>query len=534
MKSVKIKSIATSTMEDFDLFVVEKRINRIRFILSLLFLAIGYSSMKSNSVESVYMTIFLLSGLYFTGTLIWEFIFHFITYKPYLKYFTTAMDLSVAIGIKYGFHFDQINGWGMAIKEPASFLVFFLFITASGLRLDAVFTMVVGLISAVGYMTLMSVAINENAMSFVKDPSRFLDPTALRLPTEISKVAFLLAVSGIIAYMATVTRRFMSGLVESQKKIEENFQLLQDTMNTSNSVLNNLTEISHTLKNNTVSLKAILNEQDSFFKKDAEGIRVLVNEGSTTSEITSNQKDQIQEVNKRFENVHKNLIAIMQGSHEAMDRATHVKKMTDESRDTMNLTVDVVNKMRAQSADIAKISESINAIASQTNLLSLNAAIEAARAGEQGRGFAVVADEVARLADQSIGSSRDIGIIIDDTVKNIESVSELLNQAAMSLSSVSGAGGANAQFLQEIAGQIKTQEEQSDFIRKNLSSLNEISTQINYATGQQKQYLDDFEARNLSKIELTSSTMKWAEDLEELASRIVSTSESLNNNVKNK
>lgn len=92
--------------------------------------------------------------------------------------------------------------------------------------------------------------------------------------------------------------------------------------------------------------------------------------------------------------------------------------------------VNKVDKVNSAVPDIVKALKDIDQIASQTNLLALNAAIEAARAGEAGRGFAVVADEVRALSNRSAGFSEQIQQKLRDIAVQIENLSADIGKVA--------------------------------------------------------------------------------------------------------
>lgn len=95
---------------------------------------------------------------------------------------------------------------------------------------------------------------------------------------------------------------------------------------------------------------------------------------------------------------------------------TSINDLKEDANSTVKIThqvIEEIQELKEASKSIGNIIEAINEIASQTNLLSLNASIEAARAGDAGRGFAVVASEIRKLADQSVSFAAEIQKIVE-------------------------------------------------------------------------------------------------------------------------
>ena len=105
----------------------------------------------------------------------------------------------------------------------------------------------------------------------------------------------------------------------------------------------------------------------------------------------------------------------------------HAAKSVEELDQIMENTSMVVNELNQDADSIGSVTDVIQNIAEQTNLLALNAAIEAARAGEQGRGFAVVADEVRSLANRTAESTSEIRDLIEKLQYRVEQVVQVIS-----------------------------------------------------------------------------------------------------------
>ncbi len=199
------------------------------------------------------------------------------------------------------------------------------------------------------------------------------------------------------------------------------------------------------------------------------------------SQATQQQASAIEEVAATIEEMTSSIKQNASNAEQGREKAQSMVKMANESGDASQELVKGMGEISDASRKIGDIIVTVNEVAFQTNLLALNAAVEAARAGEHGKGFAVVAEEVRALAQRSAEASRQIKVLIEDTVNKINAGDEMVKHSGKSLEQIITHIQDLSLTMEEIAAASSEQATGVDELNRAVSQI-DSTTQQNSAT----------------------------------------------------
>ncbi|MDE7416418.1 MAG: MCP four helix bundle domain-containing protein [Lachnospiraceae bacterium] len=210
----------------------------------------------------------------------------------------------------------------------------------------------------------------------------------------------------------------------------------------------------------------------------------LADASQVLAEGATEQTNAIMELHATISEITGTMEKSAQSADESYTKAQLYADKADNSREEMNSMMAAMERINASSNRIGDIISEIESIASQTNLLSLNASIEAARAGESGRGFAVVADQIRVLANESAKAAIDSRELIESSIKEVAEGNRAAENAANALGSVVDGIKQIADFSKNLKTMVEDQTEAMRQAEKEINQISEV-VQSNAATAEE-------------------------------------------------
>jgi methyl-accepting chemotaxis protein len=195
------------------------------------------------------------------------------------------------------------------------------------------------------------------------------------------------------------------------------------------------------------------------------------------SSRTEQQASSLEETASSMEELTATVRQNADNARQANQLAASASEVAVQGGHVVAQVVDTMGSINDSSKKIVDIIAVIDGIAFQTNILALNAAVEAARAGEQGRGFAVVASEVRNLAQRSAAAAKEIKNLIVDSVRKVETGSELVHRAGATMDDIVTSVRRVTDIMAEIAAASREQSAGIEQVNHAIAQMDQVTQQ---------------------------------------------------------
>lgn len=350
------------------------------------------------------------------------------------------------------------------------------------------------IIFAVG-IVLIAISIRRSAAKLTK-PILELNNTAQRLAAGDLDVDLHIASEDEIGELGDSIQKTVHRLKEYIVYINETSDVLAQIADgkLSISLQNEYAGEFQKIKTALLNISGSMNQVMSGINESSEHVSVGASELASASQVLAEgaqeQATSIEQLTATSSSV-ADQVEDSRSQAEASARATaQAASMIEQNQEKMKLMMEAMDKIHQTSQQVVGIIQTIEDIASQTNLLSLNAAIEAARAGEAGKGFAVVADEIGKLALESSNAASTTKELIEISMDEINKGNTIARGAVDSLKESVGAVERANEMIQKTAETAVIQAEKMKQLRIGIEEISQ-GIQDNSAASQETSATSD-------------------------------------------
>lgn len=208
----------------------------------------------------------------------------------------------------------------------------------------------------------------------------------------------------------------------------------------SEQILSDVLALGNTVKENTNKADALMEELNDATTTALETLKAVADSNNDNAKNIESQTVMTSNIQEMIITADSNASRMERIAGDSLNMVSEGRKLVEKLDDkasnisAMNEQVmNTINEFVKNAIEVRGITDKINGISSQTNLLSLNASIESARAGEAGRGFAVVADEIRNLADETKTLTAEINGIVETLENNASGTKETVSKVVESI-----------------------------------------------------------------------------------------------------